>query len=232
MRASFLAGFLLVAGSAHAGYVTLEPDDFAAGTNVSHAVSGISLSAVRSTFGPGGEPEFTLSGDVFAADSASAVTGSRLLAHTTSITVWERPDPVFAMDLPTMRADFSGAVSSVEFLWSDFECIAITECTDMAMMKIFDSSDNLLATCSFITMSVGNGCNDSALGFIGGPGPGIAGFSWSYTNTNANIAYALFGNGVQVDRVRIQVPEPGSLALLAAGVLALALRRRRARRAG
>jgi len=228
MRASVLAGLLLIAGTAHAGYITLEPDDFTAGTNVSHAVAGISLSAIRSSPGAGGELEFNLSGDVFAVDSGSAVTGTRLLASAGSNTVWERPDPFYTVDGPTLRADFSGAVTSAEFLWSDRECVSTTNCADVALMRIFDSHDNLLATCSFLTVSVGDGCNDTALGFIGGPGSGIAGFSWRYSNSSANIAYVLFGNGVQVDRVRIEVPEPASVGLLAAGLVLLALRRRMA----
>ena len=222
MRASILPGLLLLAGTAHAGFITLEPDDYAAGTNVSNVVAGISLSAVRSSTGPGGELEFNLSDPVFAVDSPAAVTGTRLLGSAPTNTVWERPDPFFTTDGPTLRADFSGgAVTSVEFLWSDFECGSITDCADIALMKIFDSSDNLLATCSFLTSSPGTGCDDAALGFINGPGPGIAGFSWSYTNTSGNIAYAMIGNAVQVDRVRIEVPEPATLGLFAACLIAL-----------
>jgi PEP-CTERM motif-containing protein len=227
MRVVFLTGFLALAGTAHAGFITLDADDYTAGTNLSHAVTGISLSA-RSASSGSGLPQFDTIGDVFALESASAVTGTRLLGSINANSVWERPDADYALFGPTLRADFTGGVSSVEFQWSDLECLSQTNCADDAILKIFDAQDHLLATCDFRLSSLESGCGNTPLGFIGGTGPGIAGFSGSYTNSNANIAYAMIGNAVQVDRVSVQVPEPGTLLLLGAGLLALGVRRRRA----
>jgi len=228
MRTAICCGLLLLAGTAHADFITLEPDDYAPGANVSNVIPGITMSAVQGTQEPGEAPVWGTSAPVYSADVGvgHAATGSRVFGATpTEGTPWATPDPEHALHEPSLRADFNlTGVTSVEFLWSDVECSGVP-CEDMAVMSIFDASDHLLATCGWFVLTPGAGCSDTLLGFIG---PGTAAFSTTYSNLSGNIAYAIIGSLVQVDRVKINVPEPGTLALFGAGLLAMGLRRRRA----
>jgi hypothetical protein len=219
---------LLLAGTAQADFITLEPDDYAPGANVSNVIPGITMSAVQGTQEPGEAPVWGTTAPVYSVEVGvgHAATGSRVFGATpTEATPWENPDPEHALHGPALRADFNvTGVTSVEFRWSDVECPASGACEDMAVMRVFDASDHLLATCGWFVPAPSAGCSDTPLGLVG---TNTAAFSTTYSNLSGNIAYAIIGSLVQVDRVTVSVPEPGTLALFGASLLAIGLRRRR-----
>lgn len=227
MRATVCCGLLALAGTAQANWITLEPDDYAPGTDVSHAVSVYTLSAAMTTPAQVGNPQYTIFDPVYSALSDGSVTGTRNFSNSpTTGFGWEKPDIDANLSKPTFRVDFSGAVDSIGFLWAHHECVEGGSCLDMAEIKAYDAYNNLLMYCNFNGNSQGGpGCSNTWLGFNG---DNFGTFSATYTSASANIAYVLIGGNVGIDRFTADVPEPGTLALLGAGLLGIGLRRRRA----
>jgi hypothetical protein len=236
MRIATIAGLLALASTAHAGYITLEPDDHAPGTNVSIVVPGVSLSSVFLTWDQDLQRTVVSSSQPVYTRASEDWFGNILATGADSGGFWERPDYLGEMQTPTLRVEFAFGISSIEFRWNDWECYSVEYCFDMPIMQIFDSHDNLIAACNFHEAPPSNsaGCTNTPLGLtIENPDamhPTVwHSFYTGYSNPDADIAYAMIGNFQFVDQMRVQAPEPATLGLLGLGVLVLGLRRRRAR---
>jgi len=232
-----LAG--LMAADARAAYITIEPDDFAAGTEVSNANSLVSLSTFRNYFDTSYVPSFS---GVFAADCYAGVecatTGTKVFrdgfggddrwgalgnSHAIgsgvqcfqSLMTTSSPgcgDERFNLMLMSLAAPADSVEISGAF-WAD----------DDTYLYGFDESFNL----------VGEMSRNVDYDRCRGPN---AFSDWCHTNVSltseaGDIRYVLAGgwsNGTSLDNLRVGVPEPDTLVLLALGLAGMRLCRRKA----
>ena len=195
-----LAGMLaLVASSAQAILVTVEPDDFANGTEISNAFPGITLSAID-----GGNNVITTS-SVFSQTSALASTGTQVFGH----------DGIFGQTwanglVGDLRIDF---VQATDFVSID---IIANNGFDPGFLWAYDSAGTLLD--SFVTQGdLGSGTVETAT------------ISTASADIAYIIASGFGGNDVALDNFSYNsssaVPEPTVLALLCLGLVGLGFTR-------
>ncbi len=219
-----LAAFSVLGTSlpASADIVTLEPDDFASGTDVSLSwiESGIRLRSYTSS----GEPDRTLTIEaVSVVDDRRPVTGARTFGTFSYVNSSDYCFTVAAACPPSglfesfrvLRIDFERPVDFVEVFGA--------HSSDPVGLYAINSANEIVATCyaqysgdCFHTLSTTN----------------IATIATSSVTRPIRDITSVFIGGVSggssVDTIRVNVPEPGTLALFALGlVLATGCRRRR-----
>ena len=137
------AGMILGAGTANA-LISVEPDAFAAGTDISNAYSGVTLSSIGLGFD--GDSDAS----IFAIDSASQAlepfTAStvRLVFGTNDATF---PHLFAGTGAASLRVDFASDVHKV------FLDAISNNGADAGTLRAFDSLDNLLATYTTASMT-------------------------------------------------------------------------------
>ena len=190
----------LFTSMANAILITVDPDDFADGTDISNAFSGISLSAID------GGNNILLTNSVFSQTSSLASTGTQVFGHDGIFTqTWAQG---LVADL---RIDF---IQATDFVSLD---IIANNGSDPGFLEAYDSTGTLLG--SFITQ-----------GNLGSGIPETATISSGSANIAYVIASGLGGNDVALDNLiynSATVPEPTVLALLSFGLLGLGIARRK-----
>jgi hypothetical protein len=188
-----------LSASAAQARVTVDPDAFAVGTNISHAFPGVTLSAV----GSGGSG---VSGSVFAGNPALA---AEPFTPSTGSLAFASDDPSYPYvwreaGFLQMRADFASPVSIVmlDFIGND-----AAGTTDTGVLFAYDAGGNLLdsaTTAALLPNHVG-----------------------ALTVTSAGgIAYMLaggddFGSSIGLDNLRYEpatIPAPAALVLSGIGL--------------
>lgn len=199
-----------LASPAQAVLVTIEPDDFADGTDISHAFAGVTLSTVT-----GGS-----SGAVFSRTDAAATTGARTFANLATDgqvdnLVWFEAGFVSGSAGPVLRVDFD---TLTNFVALDF---ASQDSFDGAVLRLFDAADQLIAEIS---------------SSVGGASPNGTPITLMYTAPSLSIAYVTASGPSAQDpahldnlRFNLEVAEPASALLLLSGLTAFGLSRRRRR---
>lgn len=196
LGASAFSVFLLIAGLSSAHAVTVEPDDYALGTNISSIVPGITLAVVD---GSG-----TFLSDVFSVDPTVqagpgiASTGSLTFGHAVGTLIH-----TFYYPSKILRADFGTAVFSVSI-----DVIA-NDTTDTGILQAFDASDTLIG--SFTTAALNNDEYATAV------------FSSTAGNIAYIMAGGIDGgNTLLLDNLQVRVvPVPPALYLFGTGLLGL-----------
>ncbi len=182
--------------------ITVDPDSYSAGTNISTLFPGVALS-VLDRAGTGGEPPIGES--IFAMTELSS-TGSRGFAfQVSSGEGGSGLQGYFVEQAELLRADFDSSVASV---WIDIVC---DDDRDPGILEAYDSAGNLLQRIQ-TPGAVGYGLYETA----------------SILRPSADIAYVLaagYGsNGARLDNLRFSVdvvPEPAAITLLGIGVISL-----------
>ena len=185
---------------AHAILITVDPDDFTDGTDISNAYSGITLSAID------GGSNVILTPSIFSQSSSLASTGTQVFGH----------DGVFTQTwanglVGDLRIDF---IQATDFVSLD---IIANNGFDPGFLQAYDSSGTLLD--SFTTQ-----------GDLGSGTPETAIISTASANIAYVIASGLSGNDVALDNLTYNsatVPEPTVLALLSFGLLGIGIARRK-----
>ena len=190
----------LFTSMANAILITVDPDDFADGTDISNVFSGISLSAID------GGNNILLTNSVFSQTSSLASTGTQVFGHDGIFTqTWAQG---LVADL---RIDF---IQATDFVSLD---IIANNGFDPGFLEAYDSTGTLLG--SFTTQ-----------GNLGSGIPETATISSGSANIAYVIASGLGGNDVALDNLIFNsatVPEPTVLALLSFGLLGVGIARRK-----
>lgn len=180
--------------------ITVDPDDFADGTDISNAFSGITLSAID------GGNNVLLTSSVFSQASSLASTGTQVFGH----------DGIFTQTwanglVGDLRIDF---LQATDFVSID---IIANNGFDPGFLEAYDSSGTLLD--SFVTQGdLGSGTSETAS------------ISSASANIAYVIASGLSGNDVGLDNLTYNsatVPEPTVLALLSFGLLGIGIAKRK-----
>ena len=200
---AFISGLTLTlcTSMANAILITVDPDSFADGTDISNAFSGISLSAIDGGFNVLSTPS------VFSQTSSLASTGTQVFGHD-GIFVETWAEGLVA----DLRIDFAQAT---DFISLD---IIANDGFDPGFLAAYDSADALLG--SFTTQ-----------GDLGSGTPETATISSGSANIAYVIASGLGGNDVALDNLiynSATVPEPAVLALLSLGLFGIGVARRKA----
>jgi hypothetical protein len=177
--------------------ISVDPDAFADGTDISNAFTGVTLSSVYASS----------DGKVYARANILASTGLNFFGHSDYNDEWfDRPNNAHC---PALKAVFDSPVMSVSI-----DAIANDD-NDYGILKAYSSSDILLDTYNTNlltptgdaeTMIISRGSADIA--YI------IAGGNYGVNST------------VHLDNLNYCVPEPATIAILSLGGL-VAIRRRK-----
>ena len=197
----FVGMFALITSSAQAILITVDPDDYADGTDISNAASGITLSAIDGGF------NVIETSAVFSQTSDLASTGTRVFGH----------DGIFVQTwanglVADLRIDF---LQATDFVSID---IIANNGFDPGFLKAYDSMGTLLD--SFTTQ-----------GDLGSGTPETATVATASADIAYIIASGLSSNDVALDNLTYNsttaVPAPSVLALLSLGLVGLGFTRHR-----
>jgi hypothetical protein len=247
-----LALFAVIASQdAKATFVTLEPDNFAVGTNVSSVSSLVSLSTFHKSIGTANSPVFS---SVYVSDCATpngcaGTTGTRVFSDAfggldkwggLGGSIYDAVQCFGALGRNATSSYCEASASSHQFNVMVMTFADLTDSVELSgAFNQQDSTDLFGFDDSFNLVGVSSRSFD-----FSGCGSGAASplaycrTTVSLTSALTDIRYVLAGgwsNGSALDNLRFEAPdathvsEPGALALFAGGLACMALSRRRAR---
>jgi hypothetical protein len=241
---------MLAGGTANAALITIEPDDYAPGTDLSHIVPGLTLeslyqaSSSGNTYNPVVTPLYAgipCNGGGWT-NCEVAATGDQMFASSPTSGGWEYLDAFYANDcisrggspaagcvqgFSVVSAHFEGGTSFVSFdaIWK----------SDPLWIYAYNSAGQLVASCFGPNEPTNPSCY-TAGGFHPDNQNWLTG-TMSVASAAGDIAWVIAGGdngGSGVDRLVFEspasVPEPATLGMLLAGVAGgfIAKRKKRA----
>jgi hypothetical protein len=188
----------LLSVSVSAALITIDPDEFAAGTDISHAWAGVTLSSGGGALG--------LNGKVYTATSTIATTGTLVFANN-------RNSPKLWLNMDTngyyLRVDFATPANHVLI-------DAISDGgTDYPSIGYYTTGGDLVEIPSFSPLGPGQ----SRLLEITRPTADIV-----YIRVGGYLTTSQYA--ILLDNLRYEVPEPASCLLLLSGWLLLKTRKK------
>jgi hypothetical protein len=227
-----IASLGLMAGAAHAEIITIDPDNYAAGTNLSSSIAGVGLSGFSKDFSGG-----AVSHDAIysAADprcssnpaDCKAVTGAHVFSKESGGVEdflggrwFEASSARYCFETSVCSGGFSALL--IDFATpTDFVEISGRFLSDSPLLYAFDASRNFL----------GGGCCTTP-----GQWNSFTTGTSLFQSATANISYVIaagWSSNSSLDVLRYNetasVPAPGTALLFAAGLAGAWLSRRRAR---
>lgn len=233
---------LLFAGSSSAALITIEPDDYAHGTNISIIKSGIRLHAISQNLSPRSTVNGIYVGDIFVAQGKTCVAAHDcdrpyVAASGEKVFGWQSEEGYIRRswsgvrdyydmdDYPDWAPDAVFMGLMVSFLDpTDYVSILGMELTSPTLMAAYDSVGNRLATSQQVPLG-GKLCCSFEEDFIQYHIDEI-----SITRSSRDIAYVVIGgdfSSAYLDRLIYSVPEPLGIVLFGTGLMALGFKRRR-----
>ena len=231
IKSALLTGVLAVSAlsaPAHALIIqTIDPDNYAIGTNLTNAIPGVTISRLEQPYGGFGVPYNPVRRDVFAGQNPYYLPAEGFLSFggTTGI-------DNYRVCYSTGMMGCSQGYSLVEFLFDtpiDFFQLNFTWLSDAPGVLAYDSGGNEIAFCGtpFGQLPATGPCDllqqyDPS----GGTNRSIYSLGLDSRTVSRIVAGGWPGNSV-VTQIAYSVPEPGTLALLGLGFAGLGLSRRR-----
>jgi hypothetical protein len=223
---------------AQATLITFDPDDFAAGTDVSTASPYVSLSTFRKRHDSIGDPPSLTSvfvDNCYDAGSHCASTGTKVFSDGFGpIDTW---------------GAFGGSITSATGCFRDLgQGVSSPNCTErfnVMLMTFTEATDFVSISGRFWaedeTRLFGFDDSFNLIGLMDANidrslcrGPGAitdyCSVTTTLTSTSRDIRYVIAGgwsNGTSLDNLQFSVPEPGTLALLGVGLAGIMFARRR-----
>lgn len=200
-----VVGMLTFAGAASAALITVDPDAYAAGTDISNAFSGVTLSASGPGWSNPGTNIFSVDPSTQPAEPFNASTGSLSFGTQDGLFPHLFREPTHLH----MRVDFAVQTDfvSIDFISNNGD--------DQGFMSVYDSLDNLLGSYTTDHLSLNQ--------FE----------TMAFSSASANIMYitasglnGFSSGGLDNLQYNSPVPEPGTIALMCLGLVGLGFRRR------
>lgn len=222
----------LISTAAHAAFLSIDPSRFAAGTDISNAYEGISLSNIS-----GGYPPSTplTTSAVFATQcvgcademSGKIVFGHDPLAFDVAPYVFDYADfaaRYYEEDYSStyhfvagrwnaLRIDFLQPTSSIQVIGGG------ARNGNFFMFDVWDASGRRIARCSSALLDPQ--CGATALNTVE-PDPSKSIWSFTFNSSSPSISFITaggWGGGQYVHSVGFEVPEPSTFTLFALGLL-------------
>jgi hypothetical protein len=242
-KAAATVALSILATSANAGFIQINPADYPEMTNLTHIVEGVTLEAWRARGGDpsdGWEPpqKFDIYGKL-CSPCMPSTNGQMVFSYENPYSgdmdvTFESNKVVYSINKePSYPYYTTGVVATIDEGTNFIEMVGGGgSYSDYFMMDLWDTAGNYIGKCSTQEGSNSAGCLRVPAG--SGVNDPYARDQWTFIWFSESIKIGLISmggmrGGQYVQSLRVNVPEPATIALVGIPVLAMAAVRRRRR---